>query len=118
MTNDERNPKPECRKTLSGAFAGFVIRICEGWFMESHHSSRACLGTINPPAPLTLTLTRTLTCNLTLTFLSVFRLRAGPGLRLRNLAPRSADACEHRQSAVDLCLGFGSQRRAQIAFTG
>src|SRR5213596_2698037 len=27
MTNDERNPKPECRKTLSGAFAGFVIRI-------------------------------------------------------------------------------------------
>ena len=27
MTNDERNPKPECRKTLSGVFAGFVIRI-------------------------------------------------------------------------------------------
>src|SRR6266511_4640871 len=27
MTNDERNPKPECRKTLRGAFAGFVIRI-------------------------------------------------------------------------------------------
>src|SRR5437667_3768347 len=27
MTNEERNPKPECRKTLSGAFAGFVIRI-------------------------------------------------------------------------------------------
>src|SRR5205809_4131095 len=114
MTNDERNPKPECRKTLSGAFAGFVIRICEGWFMESLHSSRACLGTINPPAPLTLTLTR----NLALTFLSVFRLRAGSGLRIRNLAPRSADACEHRLSAVDLCLGFGSQRRAQIAFTG
>ena len=51
MTNDERNPKPECRKTLSGAFAGFVIRIlsllrisafviriCEEWFMESLHS--------------------------------------------------------------------------------
>src|SRR6266511_5609113 len=48
MTNDERNPKPECRKTLSGAFAGFVIRISsflrissfviriyEEWFMES-----------------------------------------------------------------------------------
>src|SRR6266540_6468048 len=48
MTNDERNPKPECRKTLSGAFAGFVIRIssflrissfviriCEEWFVES-----------------------------------------------------------------------------------
>src|SRR6266511_2871528 len=27
MTNDERNPKPKCRKTLSGGFAGFVIRI-------------------------------------------------------------------------------------------
>src|SRR5438876_336883 len=27
MTNDERNPKPECRKTLSCAVAGFVIRI-------------------------------------------------------------------------------------------
>src|SRR5205814_2631820 len=51
MTNDERNPKPECRKTLSGAFADFVIRIlsflrisslvirvCEEWFMESRHS--------------------------------------------------------------------------------
>jgi len=40
--NDERNPKPECRKTLGGAFAGFVIRIssfviriCEEWFMKS-----------------------------------------------------------------------------------
>src|SRR5213595_1621394 len=51
MTNDERNPKPEGRKTLGGAFAGFVlrilsflrissfvIRICEEWFMESRHS--------------------------------------------------------------------------------
>ena len=51
MKNDERNPKPECRKTLSGVFAGFVIRIlsflrissfviriCEEWFMESLHS--------------------------------------------------------------------------------
>ena len=50
MTNDERNPKPECRKTLRGAFVGFVIRIlsflrissfviriCEEWFMESLH---------------------------------------------------------------------------------
>src|SRR5258708_2248910 len=27
MSNDKGNPKPECRKTLSGAFAGFVIRI-------------------------------------------------------------------------------------------
>src|SRR5216110_474131 len=47
MTNDEGNPKPECRKSLGGAFAGFVlrilsflrissfvIRICEEWFME------------------------------------------------------------------------------------
>jgi len=57
MTNDERNPKPECRNALSCAIAGFVIRhsglritICSiqkagqrtgesgpgvGWFMES-----------------------------------------------------------------------------------
>src|SRR5438309_2789644 len=27
MTNDERNPKPECRRALRGAIAGFVIRI-------------------------------------------------------------------------------------------
>src|SRR5438045_2244638 len=40
MTNDERNPKRKCRKTLGGAVAGFVIRIssfviriCEAWFM-------------------------------------------------------------------------------------
>src|SRR6266700_5525558 len=54
MTNDERNPKPECRKTLSGAFAGFVIRIssfviriCEEWFMESPLSFFECIGTMN-----------------------------------------------------------------------
>src|SRR6266487_401291 len=48
MTNDERNPKPECRKPRSGAFAAFVIRnslflrissfvirICEESFRES-----------------------------------------------------------------------------------
>src|SRR5213595_1325962 len=47
MTNDERNRKPECRKTLTGAFVDFVLRvlsflrisslvilICEEWFME------------------------------------------------------------------------------------
>src|SRR5882724_5282565 len=27
MTNDERNPKPECRKALSSAVAGFVLRV-------------------------------------------------------------------------------------------
>src|ERR1051326_8423230 len=27
MTNDERNPKPECRRTFGCAIAGFVIRI-------------------------------------------------------------------------------------------
>src|SRR5262245_58095396 len=27
MTNDKRNPKPQCRNILSGAIAGFVIRI-------------------------------------------------------------------------------------------
>ena len=44
MTNDKRNPKLECRKILSAAFAGFVIRIlsfviriCEERFMESQH---------------------------------------------------------------------------------
>src|SRR5256885_15643047 len=60
MTNDERNPKPECRKSLRGAFAGFVIRIlsflrissfvlriCEEWFMESPFRCRACIGTMN-----------------------------------------------------------------------
>ena len=26
MTNDKRSPRPECRKTFSGAFAGFVMR--------------------------------------------------------------------------------------------
>jgi len=35
MTNDEGNPKPECRKTLSRAVAGFVIRICAEWFLAS-----------------------------------------------------------------------------------
>src|ERR1041385_4819005 len=41
MTNDERNPKPECRKGLGGASADFVIRsssffrICDARFMES-----------------------------------------------------------------------------------
>src|SRR5213592_933685 len=56
MTNDERNPKPECRKTLSGAFAGFVIRISsflrissfvirisEEWFMERAGVSRSLI---------------------------------------------------------------------------
>src|SRR6266498_42224 len=67
MTNDERNPKPECRKTLSGAFAGFVlrilsflrissfvIRICEEWFVESHHDFDAAHWDHDPVAiPLT-----------------------------------------------------------------
>src|SRR5437667_814344 len=41
MTNDERNPKPECRRTLSCAVAGFVIRASD-FFRHSfgfRHSS-------------------------------------------------------------------------------
>jgi len=33
MTNDERNPKPECPIALSCAVAGFVIRISQLRFM-------------------------------------------------------------------------------------
>src|SRR5436190_12449317 len=66
MTNDERNPKPEGRKTLSGAFADFVlrilsflrisslvIRICEEWFMESP-LGRAAVHRDHEPAGQTL----------------------------------------------------------------
>src|SRR6266536_390866 len=54
MTNDERNPKPECPIALSCAVGGFVIRISsfvirvsESRFMESPLSLRACIGTMN-----------------------------------------------------------------------
>src|SRR6266496_2468469 len=45
MTNDERNPKPECRKALSCAVAGFVIRILSflrisSFVTNSRHRSR------------------------------------------------------------------------------
>src|SRR5437762_6180529 len=66
MTNDERNPRPECRKTLSGALAGFllrillflrissfVIRICDEWFMESP-LGRAAVHRDHEPAGQTL----------------------------------------------------------------
>jgi len=54
MTNDERNPKPECRKTLSGELAGFVIRILsflrildEGHKAYSENAQRT-LRNLNP----------------------------------------------------------------------
>src|SRR5947208_1480387 len=60
MTNDQRNPKPECPIVLSCALAGFVIRIwsflrvssfvirvLESQFMESPLSFFACIGTMN-----------------------------------------------------------------------
>jgi len=38
MSNDERNPKFQCRTTLRSVASGFVIQIGEAWFMESHLS--------------------------------------------------------------------------------
>ncbi|SRR6266498_868977 len=35
MSNDERNPKFQCRTTLRSVASGFVIQIGEAWFMES-----------------------------------------------------------------------------------
>ena len=43
MTNDKRNPKPECRKPLSCAVAGFVLRISS--FLRI--SSLERIGTMN-----------------------------------------------------------------------
>src|SRR6266404_4651152 len=34
MTNDERNPKPECRNAVRCAIAGFFIRISIGRFVD------------------------------------------------------------------------------------
>jgi len=66
-----------------------------GQFMENPLSFLRIIGTLNLPGPLTLTR------NLTLTLLSVFRLRAGSRLRLRNLLP---DSFGFRRSS----FGFGN----------
>src|SRR6266568_2073562 len=41
MTNDERNPKPECRNALSCAIAGFVIRHS---FLRMHWDHEPACG--------------------------------------------------------------------------
>src|SRR6266566_1221173 len=70
MTNDERNPKPESRKTLGGGLASidirisailrlssFVIRICEAWFTERDGAASACCWAGRRGRNLTLPLT-------------------------------------------------------------
>src|SRR5438094_4266811 len=52
MTNDERNPKPECRKTLSRAFAGFVIRTSSFLRISSFVIRILQLRIMESPLPL------------------------------------------------------------------
>src|SRR5437016_12633800 len=52
MTNDERNPKPECRKTLSRSFACFVIRTSSFLRISSFVIRILQLRIMESPLPL------------------------------------------------------------------